>query len=75
MKATFQVLHTFRPFRVKLRSPGAQPAGPLYPQLQTNRCIGLTDAMGQFRTYAPQQIELLVYPIVGGQSGVVAGER
>ncbi|MEH2688087.1 hypothetical protein DXU04_24640 [Bradyrhizobium diazoefficiens] len=35
--------------RVKLRSPGTQSAGRLYPQLQTNRCIGPTDAMGHSR--------------------------
>src|SRR3981189_666389 len=38
------------PFRVKLRSPGVQPAGRFYPQLRTWPCTAKTDALCQMGT-------------------------
>ena len=39
-----------RPLRVKVRSPGVQPAGRLYPQLRTCPCTAQTDALCQEET-------------------------
>ena len=43
------------PKRVKVRSPGVQPASRLYPQLRTWPCTAQTDALCQQLTHAAQQ--------------------